>query len=314
MLSKLGSYRFKVVWTVLLLALLLAACGSGASLAAPTNTPTPASGGGETGGAQNPAPEGPVDVETGLPQPQLVPPPPGSNPPVIPPGTGSPPAGAGAMLVIGGDLPLELHGGECQMLDGDTYLSIPNTANAEPPYASLIIYAGTGATRNGTLVWATSAANTDGAVVSTQDTFVITLNGDGFSGRFDGTAHRGSSGVPVQVVIPVRGVFTCVPGIVAIRGEHPMDLTNTHCSTEPFRIVVGERGGNQALFILEDGVGPGESGNAGLSWRVGGVNYVTTWMSLTRNPDGLSGSYFGEAAGPDGRSFPVSGTFNCLGT
>lgn len=324
MLSKLGSYRFKVVWTTLLFALLLAACGSGSLPAAPTNTPTPASGGGETAGnAQNPAPEVPADAEIGLIDPPLAPPPPDTLPPMehhypAPQGSGR----TGAMLVIRGGMPLVLTGGECERLGNESYVNIPSSSQVLSsgtivttyPNASLVIYEGTGNIRSGTLVWALSEADTDHAVVSTQDFFAITLNGDGFSGSFEGTARRVTAGVPVTDLIEVWGVFTCVPGLFAVGGEHPMELTHTRCNLEPFRIEVGQRGENAGLLLLEDGVGPGESGRGGLSWRVDGINYVSDWLTLTRYPDGLSGSYFGIAAGPDGIRFPVQGTFNCLGT
>jgi hypothetical protein len=151
-------------------------------------------------------------------------------------------------------------------------------------------------------------------VVSTQDVFVITLNNDGFSGRFEGTAHKTSSGIPVTETISVRGLFTCTAALVRIGGDHPLDLSGANCQVTPyFQLSVGERGENAALLILDGTAEPGATLNGGISWRVGGVNYVSTWLSTTIRSDGISGTYVGEAAGPDGGTFSIQGSFNCLG-
>lgn len=302
---------------ILFLALLLSGCGP---LSLPTPTPTPGSGGGDTSGApaqpasppdpaSNP-PAGEPDPVGGLPQPPFVPPPPSAVRPTPEPGREG-----HAMLVIGGDLPLVLSGGECQLFEGDTYLSIPNTIEQTPPNGSLIINGGEGLTRSGQLLWATSAANTDSAFVSTQDVFVITLNEDGFSGRFEGTAQRVTNNVPVLDTIQVQGVFTCVASLLTVRGPHPVDLDGAQCDLEPqFVMRAGTRGQNQVLLMLDPGSAPGDTNlSAGISWHVGGVTYTSTWLTANRNSDGLSGTYYGEAAGPDGVPFEVHGTFNCLG-
>lgn len=317
-------HRIKVLHLLLLSAMLLSACAP----ASATLTPIPGGGAAQPGSPADPASSAPAesaggapsesinpqagqaDVVGGLPQPPFSLRPAGAVAPTPEPGrTGS------AMLVIGGDLPLVLSGGECVPFEGDTYLSIPNTVGAPPPHASLVINGGEGLTRSGYLVWATSSLDTDGATVSTQDVFVITLNEDGFSGRFEGTAHRVTDNIPVLQQIPVNGVFTCVASLLTVRGPHPVDLDGARCELAPqFVMRAGERGQNQVLLMLEPGSEPGDSDiAAGISWRVGGVTYTSTWLTADRNPDGLSGSYYGQATGPDGAPFEIQGTFNCLG-
>lgn len=254
--------------------------------------------------------EGLPDPVSGLPRPQLLPAPSSngrSASAISQQGT--------AMLVIGGELPLVLTGGVCQPFEGDTYLNIPNIAGAQPPYASLVINGGEGLTRSGYLTWATTSATTDSATVSTQDIFVITLNDDGFSGSFQGTAHRVTNNVPILQRIQVTGVFTCVASLLTVRGQHPLDLDGAQCELEPqFVMRAGQRGQNQVLLMLEPESEPGDNDiPAGISWNVGGVTYTSSWLSANRNADGLSGSYFGSATGPDGVPFDVEGTFNCLG-
>lgn len=301
---------------LLIMTLLLAACAPAPAI--PTSTPTLPSGGGETGGSSAPAGDpGSQDEATGLDGPVHGTIPSNINPPSGGNLGGNPPTGAAAgtgTIAIGGELPLTLTGGTCEQLDGDTYLSIPSTAGAAPPYVSLVIYGGTGNTRSGQLVWATSQEYTDGALVSTQDTFVITLNSDGFSGRFEGTAHRGSNEIPLQVVIPISGVFNCVAGLVRVGGEHPLDMTGAQCETAPSIVVSGGRPGeNAVLLTVEEGAAYGAPARGGVSWRVGGVQYTTNWLYVNMNSDMLSGSYTGEARRPDGSTFIVEGTFNCLG-
>jgi hypothetical protein len=253
---------------------------------------------------------GQPDDLSGLPLPAFSPRPAGAaNPAPAPTQAGS------AMLVIGGDLPLALSGGQCEQFEGDTYLNIPNTIDSTTPRASLVINGGDGLTRTGYLIWATSDAATDSATVSTQDSFVITLNEDGFSGRFDGTAHRITNNIPILQQIPVSGVFTCVASLLTVRGQHPVDLDGAQCELEPqFIMRAGQRGQNQVLLMMQAGSQAGESNiAAGISWNVGGVTYTSTWLIANRNADGLSGTYQGQATGPDGVPFEVQGTFNCLG-
>ncbi len=300
----------------ILLLLALAACSP--SPAAAPSTPTLPSGGGDSSGSSASAGDagGSQDAATGLDEPAHGSIPNNTSPPSVG-SLGGPPSSAAegtGTIAIGGELPLMLTGGTCEQLDGDTYLSIPTTAGAPPPYVSLIIFGGEGLVRSGQMVWATSEAYTDGAVVSAQDTFVITLNGDGFSGRFEGTAHRGSTGVPVQVVIPVNGVFNCVAGLVRVGGEHPMDMTGARCEMAPSIVVSGGRPGeNAVLLTVEEGATSGTPARGGISWRVGGVQYTTNWLYVNINSDALSGSYTGEARRPDGSTFIVEGTFNCMG-
>jgi hypothetical protein len=256
-------------------------------------------------------PAGQPDTVSGLPLPALAPRPSGATSPAA-----APDQTAGtATLAIGGELPLMLTGGRCERFEGDTYLSIPNTIEDITPRASLVINGGEGLTRTGYLTWATSDSPTDSATVSTQDQFVITLNGDGFSGRFDGTAHRVTNNIPILQQIEVRGVFTCVASLITVRGPHPVDIDGAQCELEPqFTMRAGQSGQNQVLFILQPESEPGDSDiPAGISWNVGGVTYTSSWLIANRNTDGLSGSYYGEATGPDGVPFEVQGTFNCLG-
>lgn len=300
-------------------ALLLAACGT--SSAAPTSTPTLPSGGGDDTSASGSAaaPGASVDATTGLGVPVFGAAPVGAAPPASRPSGALPSdtsAENSATIAISGGLPLMVTGGSCSTLDGETYVSVPTVFDAPPPYASLVIYPadGEGNIRGGYLVWASSDATTDSALVSSQDLFVITLNDDHFSGRFDGTAHKVVEGVPVQEVIEVHGVFNCIAGLLRVYGEHPVDMTGAQCETVP-QIVIsnGRSGENAALFMVEAGAAPGAVARGGLSWRVGGSEYTTNWLNVTLNPDQLSGSYYGEGRRPDGSTFPVQGAFNCLG-
>ena len=312
------SLRTHPAWFLILLVFAVSACGPGSSTLA-TATPTLPSGGSDSSGSSAPAGDagGSQDAATGLGEPVLGEIPSDATPPTPAPSnqnTGNIPEG-GASIAIAGGLPLNMiTGGTCSTLDGDTYLSVPPSAGAPPPYASLIIYAGQSNIRSGTLVWATSDAATDGAVVSTQDVFEIIINPDGFSGSFEGTAHRVVNGVPVQEVIDVRGVFNCIAGLLRVYGEHPVDLTGAQCDTVPQIVVSGGRSGeNAALFMVELGATPDHVARGGLSWRMGGTQYTTNWLNVTINPDRLSGSYYGEGRRPDGSTFPIQGAFNCLG-
>ncbi len=285
-------------------ALLLGACTPGA---APTETPTPSSGGMAPPDAGAP-PAGSSDTTTGLSAPPFAPAPAGvTAPPSLP---GSIARGT-AVLVIGGDLPITYTGGDCDVIGEETYLTIyPGVT----PGASFIIYAGTSNTRQGYLVWQRTGLPEDNAAVSNEDPLTITLNDDGFSGSFEGRAFRvGGSGEPVAVPISVSGSFTCVAQVLHVGGAHPVDLTGVSCSSgDVFTLRSGTPGSDAALLLAENGA-PGSTVQAGLSWRVGGVSYTTNWLMLTIGADGVSGSYFGEATAADGTVFSVNGGFSCLG-
>ncbi len=313
------SLRTHPAWFLILLVFAVSACGPGGSTPA-TATPTLPSGGGSEGGATGgETASGSLDAATGLSAPVFGTAPAGAAPPASRP-SGAVPSEAlaenTATIAIAGGLPLTVTGGSCSTLDGETYISVPAVFDAPPPYASLVIYpaADDSNLRGGYLVWATSDATTDSALVSAQDLFVITLNDDHFSGSFAGTAHRVVEGVPVQEVIDVNGVFNCIAGLLRVYGEHPVDMTGAQCETVP-QIVIssGRSGENAALFTVEPGASPGSVARGGLSWRVGGVEYGTNWLNVTINPDQLSGSYYGEGRRPDGSTFPIQGAFNCLG-
>lgn len=309
-------YRY---YFVALLILLLAACGSGTPA---TPTSTPSSGGGEssstTGGGDAGSTEG-SDASTGLFLPPIGTIPSGVTPPTNrapgPLAEGISNEGT-ATIAISGELPLLLSGGTCTTVDGETYLSVPPEYDAAPPYAALVIYQASDESnlRGGYLVWATSDVATDSALTSAQNLFVITLNDDHFSGRFSGTAERVNDGIPVQREIEIDGVFNCLAGLVRVGGDHPADFAGAECITSPHFVVrSGTRGQNAVWLQLEDGARSGEPARGGLSWRVGGVEYASNWMSVTLNPDAISGSYFGEASNPDGSTFIFQGSFNCLG-
>jgi hypothetical protein len=295
--------------------LLLAACGMAPGGGAPT--PTALAGGtgseaeaatgseagseAEAGGAA-----GSSDGLTGLSIPLVAPTPSGA----VQAEPANNAAHGSAVLVINGDLPITHTGGDCDMIGDETYLTIPPGAI---PGASLVIFPGSGTTRQGTLVWATSGRPQDNAGVSAENPLIITLNEDGFSGSFEGLAYRvgGTGGVATEIA--VSGNFTCISQLMRVGGAHPVDLTGVECSADPFTLRVGNPGSDAALLIAEDGATAGSTVEGGLSWRVGGVNYTTNWLVLRINADGFSGSYFGEGVGPDGTAFPVDGAFNCLG-
>jgi hypothetical protein len=206
-----------------------------------------------------------------------------------------------------------LTGGDCDYVGDDLFLTIyPGT---QAGIANLIVNAGSGSTREGTLVWTTSGLPQDNAAVSAEDPLAITLNEDGFSGSFEGRAFRvGGPGEPVAVHIVVSGTFTCISHLLRVGGDHPVDLTGVTCASTPtFSLRSGGAGTDAALLLAAEGATAGSTVEGGLSWRVGGVNYTSSWLSIRINSDGLSGSYFGEATGPDGATFPVQGSFNCLG-
>jgi hypothetical protein len=218
-----------------------------------------------------------------------------------------------AVLVIEGDQPIVYSGGDCDLVGEETFLTIYPGAN---PGASLIIYAGSGNTRQGSLVWARTGEPQDNAAVSNEDPLSITLNEDGFSGSFTGRAFRvGGPGEPVAVPISVSGSFTCIAQLVRVGGDHPLDLTGISCVGEPSFTLRGTNASGDAVWLIApEGAAAGSTGVGALSWRIGGVNYTSTWLSLTINPDGISGSYFGEGRNRDGtETFTVQGSFNCLG-
>lgn len=294
--------RPKAVLAASLLLALLAACapagaGSpGGSSAAPTSAPATA------------APEGaaapPTDAATGLTMPLPIPTRAAPLEPVIPLPS--------AVLNILGDLPYTYGPGECLAVEGDIYLNIPNQVNAPPPAASLIIWAGEGNIREGVLTWSVSEDPTGMATTTQTETIVIRLNADGLSGAFEGTARRATNGVPVSEVISVSGSFTCVAAPVRIAGQYPADLTGASCSAGPFQLRAGATGSSAVILITEGGA-PGQTVLGAMTWRVDGRVFITTWLDVTLNPDGVSGQFEGRAIGQGVDEFEVSGTFNCLG-
>lgn len=302
--------RFHLV-LVSVCVLFLAACGTATPGDAPTPTPLPSGEGSDAGSEPGGAPAGDSagagpDASTGLVLPLLAPSPSGA---VRPEATNNFAHGS-AVLVINGDLAVTYTGGDCDQLGDETYLTIHPGAL---PGASLIIFPGSGSTRQGTLVWATSGRPQDNAGVSAENPLTITLNEDGFSGSFEGLAFRVGGVGGVATEIAVSGSFTCISQLLRVGGAHPVDLTGVECSANPFTLRVGSPGSDAALLIAEDGATAGSTVEGGLSWRVAGVSYTTTWLVLRINADGVSGSYFGEGVGPDGSTFAVDGAFNCLG-
>lgn len=298
-----AKFRFNLLCLSLIAILALSAC---APASAPTETPTPGSGA-MAPADSGAAPAGSPDTITGLTTPPFAAAPSGF---VAPPPTGNVAHGT-AVLVINGDLPITYTGGDCDVLGEETYLTI---YPAENPGASLIIFPGSGATRQGTLVWARSGLPEDNAGVSNEDPLSITLNDDGFSGTFEGRAFQvgGSGGVATQ--ISVSGSFTCVAQVLHVGGAHPVDLTGVTCTADPaFTLRSGGPATDAALLLAEEGATASSTVQAGLSWRVGGVSYTTNWLMLTVGADGVSGSYYGEATAPDGTVFSVNGGFSCLG-
>jgi hypothetical protein len=297
--------------------LLLSACGP-----APAEpTPTPGSGGpadtgsesGDSGstdpGSSGDAPGAGTDTTTGLTAPPFAPIPSGAVRPPAPTNL----AHGSAVLVIEGDLPIVYSGGDCDLIGEEMYLTI---YPAENPGASFIIYPGTGSTRQGSLVWARTGLPQDNAGVSNEDPLTITLNEDGFSGSFSGRAFRvGAPGEPVAVPISVSGSFTCIAHLMRVGGDHPLDLAGISCVDLPsFTLRGGNPSGDAVWLIAPEGATAGSTGEGALSWRVGGANYTSNWLSLTINPDGVSGSYFGEGRNADGsETFTIQGSFNCLG-
>jgi hypothetical protein len=49
-----------------------------------------------------------------------------------------------------------------------------------------------------------------------------------------------------------------------------------------------------------------------MTWRVDGRVFITTWLDVTMNPDGVSGQFNGRAISQGIEEFEVSGSFNCL--
>lgn len=291
--------KLKAALAVLLLLAACAPAGAGSpggSSAAPTSAPATA------------APEGasapPTDASTGLSMPPI---PTRAAPlePVIPLPS--------AVLNILGDMPYTYGPGECLAVEGDIYLNIPNEINAPPPAASLIIWAGEGNMREGVLSWSVSEDPTGTATTTQTETIVIRLNADGLSGAFEGTARRATNGVPVSEVISVSGSFTCVAAPVRIAGQYPADLTGASCSAGPFQLRAGSIGSSAVILITEGGA-PGQTVLGAMTWRVDGRVFISTWLDVTLNPDGLSGQFEGRAIGEGIDEFEVSGTFNCLGS
>lgn len=309
--------------SLVLLCLLICAC-SPSSTSFPAETPTPSAGGGESGSAADTSGSAPddsarTDISTGLFLPPIGTAPSGASAPassVSGPLAEEIPVNGTATIAISGELPLLLTGGTCTMVDGETYVSVPPVYDVPPPYASLVIYEASDNSnlRGGYLVWATSDAATDSALTSAQNLFVITLNNDHLSGRFNGTAERVNDGIPAQREIEIDGIFNCVAGLMRVGGDHPADFAGAECITSPqFVVRSGTPGQNAVLLQLEEGAHSGEPARGGLSWRVGGVEYSSNWLTVTLNHDAISGTYHGEASNPDGSTFSVQGSFNCLG-
>lgn len=303
---------------LLVFALLLSACSSTIE---PTATPLPSGGGSseevsgepadsgsnDSGGSADLGTSGPIDNSTGLIQPSIAPPPSGAPAPM--PENAA--AEGSAILLINGELGITYTGGSCDVLGDETYITIP--AQGSQPGASMIIFPGDALMRTGTLVWATSGNPEDNAAVSAQEPLAITLNADGLSGSFEGVAYRVGGVGGVATRIGVNGSFTCISHLIRVSGEHAIDLAGITCAYSPeFQLRGGNPSGNAVWLIASPGLTAGSAVDGGLSWRVGGVNYVTFWLTVRLNPDGVSGSYFGEAYGPDNVDFPVSGQFNCL--
>jgi hypothetical protein len=215
-------------------------------------------------------------------------------------------------LLINGELGITYTEASCDVPGDETYITV--LPNGPTPGASMIIFPGDGFTRTGTLVWATTGAPTDNAAVSAAEPLVITLNPDEFSGRFEGVAYRVGGAGGVATRIGVNGSFTCISHLVRVSGEHAVDVAGVTCTYAPeFELRGGDASGNSVWLMAGSSLTAGGFADGGLSWRVGGVNYVTFWLTVRLNADGVSGSYFGEAYGPDNVDFPVSGQFNCLG-
>lgn len=295
-----------LVASFLFISLVLSACGGGTAL--PTDTP--GSGGGapaDPGGAGSsvgPA-AGSVDASTGLTWPAFAPIPSGATAPT------NPTSPASATIWIEGGLPLVLNNGECANIDGSTFVVAPAGGISPPPNASLVIEPGEGRNRVGTLTWAVGGEANQTAGVTMMLPLQITLNADDVSGSFSGTGFLGDF-----TRIAVTGVFNCVAPLARVGGPHPVDISGASCQITPYFVLSAGGGGseNAVMLAIDGGYAPGGTAGGRVAWRVGGVQYMSTWLHVSINPDGLSGSYFGEATGPDGSSFEFDGTFNCLGS
>lgn len=291
--------------SLLFSSLVLSACGGGTAL--PTETPTPSSGGGVPADSGTGAGSGPVagsiDATTGLTLPAFAPAPSGAAP-------SRSTAAAFATIWIDGGLPLVLNNGECATIDGGIFVVAPAGGISPPPNASLVIEPGEGTNRVGTLTWAISGGAENTAGVTMLNPLQVTLNADGVSGSFTGTGYLGNF-----TEIAVTGVFNCSAPLVRIGGDHPLDVTDARCEISPaFVLRAGSAGGDSALLMFDEHFAAGATVSGGISWHVGGVSYTSNWLSATINPDGLSGSYYGEATDSSGVTFTVEGTFNCLGS
>jgi len=258
----------------------------GAGSTAPASTPAP---------APNPAP----DPESGL---------------APPPASGTVPASAvvpadatqhAVVSIDAGDMSFARGGGTCSVIDGVTYVFVGEGESAQAVVQYRLTDAGP---TDPYITWQLSPAQ---AAISDPAVLVLTLDDTRTSGEFRGDAIVGQAGVQGHRRA-MSGRFGCVPAPFGITGPHPLSLAGVNCDGDGMAVRFGTRGSDAVLLLIDpERRGSGGSFEGGLSWRVGGVQYTTRWLTGALSGDGLGGRFRGVATGPDGVEFPFSGSFSC---
>lgn len=259
-----------------------------------TAAPTP-----DSSAAPDTASDPYVDTETGL-SAGTPAPAPASASVAIP----DPEGGQATLIINSGDRSIAESGGTCEIIEGTTYVSAGDVNGVQ----GILRWEGSSAA-NPAVSWQMSM---DKPAISDPADFVIHLSEDGTNGTFEGTALSTAPN-EAAVIRPVSGTFSCAPSPFSILGWRPLALLHTNCQTGNSFVSAGDSG-NAALLAVDTATRlPDGHFEGALTWRVGGVEYATTWLEGILARDGTSANFIGLATDQDGSTFEVSGSFTCIG-
>lgn len=222
------------------------------------------------------------------------------------------PAEAQATLTIyAGPHSMSRTGGTCSVIDGTTY-----------------VYAGAGDPDgiNGVLQWNTAAPVQDQFLtwvygIGVEKNLISNHGIDGDHGIVITFGAAGTSGTFAGFYIVTgeqrwrqfTGSFSCLPAPLVLRGDHPVSFLHANCNG-PDSVTAGGTGNQDAAYLAIDltTIDPYNDFEGGLTFRVDGVVYETSWLTGRLTADRVGASFIGSAHGPDGIEFSVTGAFNCL--